>query len=145
MNSQLSTHFTLAELTVTDTHLPNIPTATEIARLQLLVNKVLQPLRNLYGKPIAVSSGYRSPAVNKIKGGVSNSQHLTGEAADLKAADNAALFRLIRQSLPFDQLIWEGGNDQQPAWVHVSYKAKGNRKQLLRMSVVGGKKVYESL
>lgn len=66
---QLSTNFTLSELTVTSSRLPNIPTAAEITRLQALVTNVLQPLRNLYGKPIIVNSGYRSPAVNKEQGG----------------------------------------------------------------------------
>lgn len=144
VGGRLSTNFTLSELTVTTSRLPNIPTAAEIACLQALVTNVLQPLRNLYGKPIIVNSGYRSPAVNKQQGGSLKplSQHCKGEAADLDTPDNAALFQLIRQLLPFDQLIWEGGDDHQPAWVHVSYKAGGNRKQVLRMKVVNGKKKY---
>jgi len=144
MNYPLSKNFTLDELTVTSTGLPNKPTEAEAANLQALVTNVLQPLRDLYGKPIKVNSGYRSVAVNRAIGGASTSQHSKGEAADLDAADNASLFLLIRQFLPFDQLIWEGGTDTQPDWVHVSYRATGNRKQVLRMRVVGGKKVYES-
>jgi len=142
---QLSKNFTLAELTKTSSHLPNIPTEKEIALLTVLAVNLLQPLRNLFGKPITVNSGFRSLAVNKELGGSSKplSQHCKGEAADLDTTDNAALFHLIRQSFPFDQLIWEGGNDLQPDWVHVSYKQKGNRKQVLRMRVVGGKKRYE--
>lgn len=145
MHSPLSKNFTLAELTVTGTGLPNKPTEAEIANLQALVTKVLQPLRELYGKPIKVNSGYRSAVVNRAIGGATNSQHSTGEAADLDAADNTSLFLLIRQFLPFDQLIWEGGTDTQPDWVHVSYRAGQNRKQVLRMRVIGGKKVYEGL
>lgn len=61
-----------------------------------------------------------------------------------EAADNASLFLLIRQFLPFDQLIWAGDTDTQPDWVHVSYRQGQNRKEVLRMRVVGGKKVYES-
>ena len=144
-NKKLSKNFTLQELTVTGTGLPNKPTETETANLQALVTNVLQPLRDLYDKPIKVNSGYRSAAVNRAIGGATNSQHSKGEAADLDAADNASLFLLIRQFLPFDQLIWEGGTDTQPDWVHVSFRASGNnRKQVLRMKVVGGKKVYES-
>lgn len=145
VGDHLSKNFTLAELTVTTTGLPNKPTGAEAANLQALVTNVLQPLRDLYGKPIKINSGYRSAAVNRAIGGATNSQHSKGEAADLDAADNAAVFLLIRQFMPFDQLIWEGGTDTQPDWVHVSYRASGNRKQVLRMRVVGGKKVYEKM
>jgi hypothetical protein len=144
MNHQLSKNFLLSELTSTSAHLPNVPTEADIVRLQALVTNVLQPLRDLYGHAICVNSGFRSQAVNHAIGGASNSQHCTGEAADLEVADNALLFNLIREHLPFDQLIWEGGNDHQPAWVHVSYRAEHNRKEVLRMKVVGGKKKYES-
>lgn len=140
---QLSKNFTLQELTSTNTHLPNVPTEAEIARLQALVTSVLQPLRNMYGHQICVNSGFRSAAVNSAIGGATNSQHCTGEAADLDAADNAAIFQLIRQHLPYDQLIWEGGDNHQPDWVHVSFREGHNRKQVLRMKVVGGKKKYE--
>ena len=140
---QLSKNFTLQELTSTSIHLPNVPTKVEIARLQALVTHILQPLRDLYGHQICVNSGFRSAAVNSAIGGAPNSQHCTGEAADLDAADNAAIFQLIRQHLPYDQLIWESGDDHQPAWVHVSFREEHNRKEVLRMRVVGGKKMYE--
>ena len=144
---QLSKNFTLEELTRTHSKLPNIPTQVDIERLQALVNNVLQPLRDLYGKAICINSGYRSKAVNKEQGGTSRplSQHCKGEAADIEVVDNGLLFRLIRTNLPFDQLIWEAGNDYQPAWVHVSYSTKGNRKQVLRMKVLEGKKRYEAM
>jgi len=71
------------------------------------------------------------------------SQYCKVEVADLEIFDIAALFNLIRTQFDFDQLIWEGGDDRQPAWVHVSYKTKGNRKEVLKMKVVKGKKVYE--
>jgi uncharacterized protein YcbK (DUF882 family) len=133
MNCQLSKNFTLDELLHTNSHLPNVPTETEIARLTALVINVLQPARELLGKPIRVNSGFRSAAVNKAVGGASTSQHCLGEAADLDCTDNAQLFHLIREHLPFDQLIWEGGNDIQPDWVHVSFKA--NRKEVLKMKI----------
>jgi zinc D-Ala-D-Ala carboxypeptidase len=142
---QLSKNFKLEELTVTGSALPNNPTEADIERLKALVINVLQPLRDLYGKAICVNSGYRSTAVNKAIGGAPNSQHCKGEAADLVIVDNALLFRLIRTHLPFDQLIWEGGNDLHPAWVHVSYRANRNRKQVLKMKLVDGKKVYEEM
>lgn len=134
---QLSENFTLAELTVTSTRLPNQPNAVQLENLKALAKNVLQPLRNLYGKSITVNSGFRSVSVNISVGGAKNSQHCNGEAADLDCDDNARLFNLIRSNLDFDQLIWEGGNDVSPAWVHVSYKRSGNRKSVLKMR--GGK------
>jgi len=147
MYSKLSKNFTLEELTHTESHLPNVPTEKEIANLTALVQNVLQPARDLLGSPIFVHSGFRSPAVNKQQGGTMRplSQHCKGEAADLEVVDNAALYHLIYTNLPFDKLIWEGGNERQPDWVHVSYKANRNRKQLLRMRTVNGKRVYEPL
>ncbi|MEI7628947.1 MAG: D-Ala-D-Ala carboxypeptidase family metallohydrolase [Bacteroidota bacterium] len=140
---QLSKNFSLEELTTSSTHLPNVPSSADIVRLTALVNHVLQPLRDLYAKPIKINSAFRSIIVNKAVGGAATSQHLKGEAADLEGDDNAHLFRLISEHFPFDQLIWEGGNDQQPDWVHVSYKEKDNRKEMLRMKIVKGKKRYE--
>ncbi len=140
----LSKNFTLAELTATSSHLPNVPSEKEITNLTALVQNVLQPARDLLGKPIHVTSGFRSIAVNKEQGGTMKplSQHCFGEAVDLEVIDNAALFHLICTHLPYDQLIWEGGNELQPDWIHVSYKAFRNRKQVLRMTVVKGKKKY---
>jgi hypothetical protein len=141
----LSKNFTLEELTVTNTGLTNVPTQTEINNLTQLVNNVLQPLRDLLGKPIQVNSGFRSLAVNTAIGGAPKSQHCNGEAADINSLDNANMFHLIRNQLTFDQLIWEGGNDTQPEWVHVSYKAKNNRKQVLKMKIVRGSKTYVTI
>jgi len=144
---KLSTNFTLEEMTATSSQLPNLPTEKEIAKLTLLVQHVLQPLRDKYGKPIHVNSGYRNQAVNKEIGGSVKpiSQHCKGEAADLDSDENATLFHIIRFFLDFDQLIWEGGNDNQPDWVHVSYKAIGNRKMVLKTVVVKGKKRYTAI
>lgn len=140
----LSKDFTLEELTVTHVKIPNEPSQTELESLKALVENVLQPLRDLFGDIIKVNSGFRSLKVNKAIGGADKpvSQHCKGEAADLSCADNAAIFNLIREKLPYDQLIWEGGNDQQPNWVHVSFKQAGNRKQVLRMKMVDGKRKY---
>ena len=129
---KLSENFTLEELTATNSKFDNDPSQNELDALKLLVSKVLQPLRNLYGKPIKVNSGFRSVDVNKAVGGVNNSQHLKGEAADITSgADNKLLFNLIRNNLTFDQLIWEKGNALNPQWIHVSFKKYGNRKQIL--------------
>ena len=142
---KLSTNFTLEEMIATSSHLPNVPNEKEILKLNLLVQHVLQPLRDKFGRVIHVNSGYRTPEVNKEVGGSVKpiSQHCKGEAADLNTDDNATLFHIIRFYLDFDQLIWEGGTDTQPGWVHVSYKATGNRKQALRSVVVKGRKRYK--
>jgi hypothetical protein len=130
---KLSKNFTLEELLVTGTGLPNNPGKHEIENLIELTTHVLQPLRDIYGSPIHVNSGFRCKAVNQKVGGVTTSQHTTGEAADISCDNNARLFHIIREKLVFDQLIWEGGDDSQPAWVHVSYKSQGNRAEVLKM------------
>lgn len=128
--------FTIDELCRSDTArsrgIDNTPTEEVRKNLTALVGNVLDPLRDWYGKPIYVNSGYRCPALNKAVGGVANSQHLTGQAADIDVndrAENRRLMKHIEDNLDFDQLIWENGG----AWVHVSYRADGkNRRQVLR-------------
>ncbi len=122
-----SKYFTLAELTHTTTGLLNNPTQKELDNLQLLVTNVLDPLRELYGKPIKVNSGFRSLLVNKKVKGAVNSDHLYGFAADLDCENNALLFKLIRDNFTFRQLI----NEYNYSWVHVSYNIKDNKKQIL--------------
>lgn len=103
------------------------------ARLTALVDNVLDPLREWYGKPIIVNSGFRSARLNHAVGGVATSQHRKGEAADITGgtkAENKKLFNYIKDNLPFDQLI----NESDFSWVHVSYKTSGdNRKQVLAL------------
>ncbi|WP_294616442.1 D-Ala-D-Ala carboxypeptidase family metallohydrolase [uncultured Bacteroides sp.] len=103
------------------------------ANLVALVDNVLDPLREWYGKPVRVSSGYRCPELNAVVKGSAVSQHLIGQAADIDTGDrgqNKLLFEYIRKHLPFDQLIDESNF----AWVHVSYRADGkNRKQVLKL------------
>lgn len=103
------------------------------ARLTALVDNVLDPLREWYGKPIIVNSGFRSTKLNKAVGGTATSQHMKGEAADITGgtkAENKKLFNYIKDNLPFDQLI----NESDFTWVHVSYKTSGdNRKQVLKL------------
>ncbi|MDR2361703.1 MAG: peptidase M15 [Prevotellaceae bacterium] len=126
-------YFTINELTATTTGLPNMPGATETANLTRLVNELLDPVREQWGKPVRVNSGYRSAAVNKAVGGAAASQHLKGEAADITAGtpdDNRRLFDLVQRSgLPFDQLI----DEQNYRWLHISLKAAGNRRQVLHL------------
>lgn len=127
-------YFTLRELVKTNTGLDNSPNAEVIQNLEAVVAHIMDPLRIALGEPIRITSGYRSPAVNTAVKGAKHSQHTKGEAIDFVCSDNARAFRYIRDHLPYDQLIWEKGNDKQPDWVHVSYKRGGNnRKQILHI------------
>lgn len=123
----------------------NTPTPDAMTNLTALVEHVLDPLREKYGHPIMVSSGYRCPRLNKAVGGAVESQHTAGEAADIyvgRPKELAELFSLIYYTLPYDQLIWERGTDEAPAWIHVSYRRGGdmaNRYQCLRYD---GKKYH---
>ena len=135
---KLGKHFTLAEMTTTDTGLTNTPSAEYIAALARLVALVLDPLRADLGRPVRVTSGYRSPAVNAQVGGSATSQHLRGEAADIKVdgmttADVARAIHRLR--LPVDQCIVERGD---AGWVHVSTAlGGGNRGQWLASPKAG--------
>ena len=122
-------YFTLEELTVSHVKLKNVPGKNELSNLNVLVHNLLDPAREMLGEAININSGYRSPSVNKAVGGAQNpiSQHTKGQAADISCSDNAKLFNLICDHFEFDQLIWEKGDERQPDWIHVSYKAKGNR------------------
>lgn len=129
-------YFTLKELSHSDTAMvrgiDNYPTAEAVSNLTELVNNVLDPLRERYGKPIRVSSGYRCPALNRSVNGATSSQHRLGEAADITTGSkegNRALFEIIRNHLPFDQLI----DERDFSWVHVSFRKDRNRKQVLKL------------
>ncbi len=126
-------YFSINELTKTSTGISNIPNAEQVANLIYLVENLLDKAREELAMPITVTSGYRSEAVNRRVGGVATSQHTKGEAADLVCGDNAKLFNILK-TMNFDQLIWEKGNNIQPAWVHVSLRRNGiNRKQVIRL------------
>ena len=151
---QLSKYFTLAELTPSATAkrlgIKNDPTPEHLNNLKLLATNVLDKVREHFGKPIWVSSGYRSKALNDATPGSSaTSQHCSGEAADLDqdgrgtGVTNKMVFDYIKDNLVFDQLIYEYGTDANPDWVHVSWESTGKqRKQVLRCTRVNGKPVY---
>ena len=104
---------------------------------QVAIN-IFQPLREAFGCPIYVSSGYRSAELNTAIGGSRRSQHVEGRALDLDAdvyggCTNSQIFNWIKDNLEFDQLIWEFGDSDNPDWVHVSYVYDGiNRKRCLK-------------
>lgn len=130
---RITNNFTLTELTRTNTGLKNEPNREETAALIMLCGKVLQPARNIFGKAIHVTSAFRSLTVNRAVGGVRNSQHLRGEAADITVfskEENKKLFEIIRDNLSFDQLI----NERDYSWIHVSYRSvEENRRQVLEI------------
>ena len=131
-------HFTLRELIKSDTAIrkgiKNVPNRQEEQNLNTLVDKILDPLREAYGKPIIVTSGFRCDELNRLIGGSKTSQHRTGQAVDIRTVidtpeENKKLYDLIiKLNLPFDQLIDEHNFD----WVHVSFSEK-NRKQILKI------------
>lgn len=126
----------------------NTPTPEHLKAMKLIAEKVFEPLRAHFGKPIKINSFYRSAALNRaIPGSSKTSQHLKGEAIDMDATagfTNKDIFVYIAKNLVFDQLIWEAGTDSNPDWVHVSYKESGNRRQMLQMKRVNGKSTYIS-
>ena len=126
----LTKNFTLRELTKTNTGIPNLITDLEIDNLTRLCERVLQPLRDEYGSPIMINSGYRSQQVNKAVGGVPTSQHTKGEAADITAGsreESKKLFKILK-TMEFDQLI-----NYNYRFIHVSYTVmKPNRKQIIQ-------------
>lgn len=117
-----------------------IPKSAEYNIIKL-VDAILDPLREAYGKPIIISSGYRCSKLNKEVGGSTTSQHLTGKAADLQirykdgkvnTVETRKLYDIIvNNKLPFDQVILEKGTQQNPIWVHVSYDETRNRREKL--------------
>ena len=146
---KISKDLTLAEVSKSNTAIKlgidNEPKGEHLNNMIHTANAIFQPMREHFGKPIFVSSGYRSPELNKaIAGAASNSQHCTGEALDLdndavEYPTNKDIFDYIKNHLDFDQLIWEFDG----AWVHVSYNKDKNRKQVLRALKVNGKTIYQ--
>lgn len=137
----ITKNFKLDEFTRSDTarirKIDNTPSKKIIEELTKLCEEVLQPIRDKYGKPINVTSGYRSEALNKAVGGSVTSQHRLGQAADIKAADGnqRALYDVIESmvkngEIKVGQLIWEKGDNKAPQWVHVS---TGTKNQILRI------------
>lgn len=139
MATRISKNFTLDELLASDTAkqkgIINAPGIVEVCNLCALVHHVLQPLRDAMNEPIKIGSGYRCTRLNQAVGGVGNSQHTKGEAADL-CIDGDKLkgkrwFDWIKSHCDFDQLIWEH-NSKGNYWVHVSFRSDGkNRRQVI--------------
>jgi len=147
---QLSEHLTLAEATKSQTAtrlgIDNSPTIAHLEALRSVAKNIFEPIRNHFGVPIAVTSGYRSRALNEAIKGSRRSQHCHGQAIDIDAdvygrITNGEIFHYVKDHLDFDQLIWEFGDEPcadshtgccTPDWVHVSFVDDGtNRGEIL--------------
>ena len=129
----------------------NIPDAVQLENMKRVGQEVFDPVREFTRGILYVSSFFRSRDLNRKIGGSPTSDHCKGCAIDIDAdvyaangVSNSDLFYYIQKELLFDQLIWEFGTDMEPAWVHVSKRAKGNRKQVLRAYRENGKTKYSS-
>jgi hypothetical protein len=149
----LSKSFTLNELTksqeATRLGIDNTPNEEHILNLKLLCENVLQPIRDYYGMPVSVSSGYRSAKLCEAIGSSSTSQHTKGQAADFEifGIANKDLADFIIKNLNYDQCILEFWNENEPnsGWVHCSYNSLGGRKQFLKAEKLNGRVVYTVL
>ncbi len=139
--NQLSPHFSLQEMTRTDTGLPNVPTLEQGICLVRLCDQILEPMRELCGA-LHINSAFRSQAVNIKVGGARTSQHMLGQAADVVPAMGLQMaFVFVKAStIPFDQLILE------PSWIHISCAPLGvtPRRQCLRAELTDQGMVYEA-
>nr|DAV38671.1 MAG TPA: peptidase [Caudoviricetes sp.] len=129
-------YFTIKELTKSSTAeakgIDNTPTPEVERNLTALVENVLDGVRAIYGKPITVNSGYRCPELNRAVGGVSNSHHVKGYAADITGGskeENERLFNIIKHNFHFSQLI----DEKNFSWVHVSYDPNNLKNQTLKL------------
>jgi len=147
---KISQYLTLAEATKSQTAtrhgVDNTPNAAQLQAMKITGRMIFDKVREYIGGPLAATSFFRGPELNKLIGGSATSQHCKGEAVDMDAdvfgmGTNKFIFLYIKEHLEFDQLIWEFGDNPdvnhdrdvlpQPAWVHASYSVHGNRGQIL--------------
>jgi len=148
---KISKHVSYKEATFSQTatrkDIDNIPSAEILKRMKAVAENIFEPLRAHVGGPIKINSFYRSINLNVAIGGAKSSQHTRGEAMDIDDTfghmSNKDMFEFIKDELDFDQLIWEFGDDNNPAWIHVSYvSGENNRRRILKASKQQGKTVY---
>ena len=149
----ISKHISVKEATYSSTAarkgIDNTPNDVQLENMKMLAEAIFEPLRDWVGGAIRINSFFRSEALNKAVGGSSNSQHrCINESAAIDLDDdyghktNAEMFHWIRTNLVFDQLLWEYGDQKNPAWVHVSIRKSGNRKQLIRVTKEHGYETF---
>ena len=135
-------------ITATRLGIDNTPEDDQLHFMEIIAEKVFEPLREWVGGPIKINSFYRCPELNTDIGGSTTSQHCKGQAMDIDdtfgKATNAEMFHFIKENLDFDQMIWEFGNDDNPDWVHVSYvSAEKNHNRCLLAYRNDGKTTYK--
>lgn len=149
---KLSNHLDLSEVTRSESakrnQISNMPTPEHIENFKLLAEKIFEPIREHFGVPIHISSGYRSEELNAKIGGSSSSQHCKGQAIDIdmdgstNGVTNKMVFDYIKDNLPYDQVIAEFPENGNIAWVHVSYDLEKQRNQILVAKKINSKTVY---
>ena len=148
----ISKHISIKEsvrsITAERLGLHNFPDNDTLINMQLIANRVFEPLREWVGGPIKVTSFFRSAELNTAIGGSKTSQHCKGQAIDLDDVyghkSNAEMYHWIKENLNFDQLIWEFGTDTNPNWIHVSYvNDEDNRNRCLKAYKENGKTKYK--
>jgi hypothetical protein len=134
--------------TATRLGIDNTPGDYELSNMELIAEKVFEPLRAWVGGPVKINSFYRNKELNLAIGGSQQSQHCEGRAIDLddtfRHKTNAEMYNYIKENLNFDQLIWEFGSSKNPDWVHVSYVSEDqNRNRCLIAYKENGKTKYK--
>ena len=135
---KLSENFSLEEMVKSETAvrrgIKNTPNSVALMRLHTLCIEILQPLRERWGSPIRVTSGFRCDALNKIVGGASNSQHIRGEAADIVSEDNRGLFLLIESMISNGELkVGQLIDEKNYRWLHISLPDSRHFNQILHL------------
>ena len=135
-------------VTATRLGVDNTPDDEQLTNMELIAEKIFEPLRKWVGGPIKINSFYRGLLLNTAIGGSKKSQHMKGQAMDIDDnyghATNAEMYHWIKDNLDFDQMIWEFGNDDEPNWIHVSYVSKKeNRNRCLKAYRKDGKTKYK--
>ena len=125
----------------------NTPNDEQLGNMELVAEKIFEPLRKWVGGPVKINSFFRCGELNKAIGGSNKSQHCKGQAIDIddtyKVVANSDMYNYIKNNLDFDQMIWEFGDDDNPNWVHVSYvSGDENRRRCLRAYKSNGKTAY---
>ena len=147
---KLSENLDLSEITRSESakrnNISNAPTPEHIENLKALAEKIFQPIRDHFKKPIRISSGYRSKELNAKVGGSKTSDHCFGYAIDLDAdgtsITNNEIFYFIKDNLKFKQLIFEFPVNGQASWIHISYQASNLKNEILIAKKLYGKTVY---
>ena len=134
-------------ITATRLGVDNTPNDEQLKNMELVAEKVFEPLREWVGGPIKINSFFRGLPLNTAIGGSKKSQHMKGQAMDIDDnydhATNAEMYHWVKENLDFDQMIWEFGDDDEPNWIHVSYVSpEENRNRCLRAKKRKGKTVY---